>query len=135
MQVTDAMVEAARSVPRSAFLRADDWWRAALTAALAEMWRPIEEAEPNQTYLLGWHDWRDHAWCTEVAPAIHGQRFENGYSNVSRHGSATHYMPLPSPPNISARSSAGSEQPPSKRQVAGSNPAERASSSPQKMEG
>ncbi len=35
----------------------------------------------------------------------------------------------------SARSSAGSVQPPSKRQVAGSNPAERASSSPQKMEG
>ena len=75
-----------------------DALRAALTAALAEMWRPIEEAEPNQTYLLGWHDWRDHAWCTEVAPAIHGQRFENGYSNVSRHGSATHFMPLPSPP-------------------------------------
>jgi hypothetical protein len=72
--------------------------RAALTAALGAMWRPIDEAEPNQTYLLGWHDWRDHAWCTEVASAIHGQRFENGYSNVSRHGSATHFMPLPSPP-------------------------------------
>ena len=66
--------------------------------AMAAMWRPIDEAEPNQTYLLGWHDWRDHAWCTEVASAIHGQRFENGYSNVSRHGSATHFMPLPSPP-------------------------------------
>lgn len=41
-------------------------------------------------------------------------------------------QPLPSPPKNSARSSAGSEQ---KRQVAGSNPAERASSSPQKKEG
>lgn len=101
MQVTDEMVLAAlKQAPKfwRDYNSSADQMRAALTAALAEMWRPIEEAEPNQTYLLGWHDWRDHAWCTEVAPAIHGQRFENGYSNVSRHGSATHFMPLPSPP-------------------------------------
>lgn len=99
MQVNDAMVEAA--LRGADYIPNDDnriWMRAALTAALAEMWRPIEEAEPNLTYLLGWHDWRDHAWCMEVAPAIHGQRFENGYSNVSQHGSATHFMPLPAPP-------------------------------------
>ena len=100
MQITDEMVLAAWEAYDDApgYFTNSELMRAALTAALAEMWRPIEEAEPNQTYLLGWHDWRDHAWCTEVAPAIHGQRFENGYSNVSRHGSATHFMPLPSPP-------------------------------------
>lgn len=103
MQITDEMVEAAAAqmMQYGVNARESTIYAAAcsaLTAALAEMWRPIEEAEPNQTYLLGWHDWRDHAWCTEVAPAIHGQRFENGYSNVSRHGSATHFMPLPSPP-------------------------------------
>lgn len=105
MQVTDEMVEVAADTiaemlrsGKTGKLAIEDMARAALTAALSHMWRQIEEAEPNRTYLLGWHDWRDHAWCTEVAPAIHGQRFENGYSNVSRHGSATHFMPLPSPP-------------------------------------
>lgn len=99
MQVTDAMVAKALDV----YVNTDcdtpeQAMRAALSDALAAMWRPIEEAEPNRTYLLGWYDWRDHAWCMEVAPAIHGQRFENGYSNVSQHGSATHFMPLPAPP-------------------------------------
>jgi hypothetical protein len=112
MQVTDEMVRVAAEAlwnydgDGRPFSDSSDelkeYWlnasHAALTAALAAMWRPASEAEPNKTYLLGWHDWRDHAWCTEVAPAIHGQRFENGYSNVSRHGSATHFMPLPSPP-------------------------------------
>lgn len=99
MQVTDAMVAKALEVwTDHTSMNDTDAMRAALTAALAEMWRPVSEAEPNRTYLLGWHDWRDHAWCTEVAPAIHGQRFENGYSNVSQHGSATHFMPLPAPP-------------------------------------
>lgn len=73
---------------------------ALLEAALAAMWRPISEAEPNRTYLLGWRDWRDDRWCMEVAPAVHGQRYETGYSNVSHHGSATHFMPLPSPPKM-----------------------------------
>jgi len=98
VQVTDAMVAKALAEYALHPGISDEKMRAALEAALAEMWRPIEEVEPNQTYLLGWHDWRDHAWCTEVAPAIHGQRFENGYSNVSKHGSATHFMPLPAPP-------------------------------------
>lgn len=101
MQVTDAMVAKACSAyglndPTEMHKGV---MRAALTAALGAMWRPISEAEPNRTYLLGWRDWRDDRWCMEVAPAVHGQRYETGYSNVSHHGSATHFMPLPSPPS------------------------------------
>ena len=33
-QITEAMVEAARSVPKGHFINADDWMRAALAAAM-----------------------------------------------------------------------------------------------------
>lgn len=97
MQVTDEMVEAARSVPRSAFANSTLWWRAALTAALAKAWRPISEAPHGQLVLLGWRDWRDGTWCMDVGCASHGHRTEAG-SSVSYHGSATDWMPLPAPP-------------------------------------
>lgn len=101
MQVSDEMVRAAlKAYCGPNLYTPEDSMRAALEAALAAMWRPISEAEPNRTYLLGWRDWRDDRWCMEVAPAVHGQRYETGYSNVSHHGSATHFMPLPSPPKM-----------------------------------
>lgn len=60
-------------------------------------WQPIETAPHGKTVLLGWRDWRDHQWCMEVGPASHGWR-RGGVSNISAHGSATHWMPLPAPP-------------------------------------
>lgn len=98
MQVTDEMVEAALDawieLPSSNDL---DAMRAALTAALAKAWRPINEAPHGVRVLLGWRDWRDGAWCMEVGCASHGRRTEAG-SSVSYHGSATDWTPLPVPP-------------------------------------
>jgi len=62
------------------------------------MWQPIETAPHNKAVLLGWHDWRDGQWCMEVGPYSTGERLANGYSNVSCHGSATHWQPLPPQP-------------------------------------
>lgn len=101
MQITDKMVRAAlRRAPKfwRDYHNSEEDMRTALSAALAAMWRPIEEVEPNRTYLLGWRDWRHGRWCMEVAAAITGERYANGYSSVSYHGSATHFAPLPSPP-------------------------------------
>jgi len=62
-------------------------------------WQPIDTAPHEKRVLLGWRDWRDYQWCTDVGPATTGQRFGNGYSNLSQHGSATHWHPLPAPPS------------------------------------
>jgi len=79
---------------------AEEKAKVALTAALAAMWQTVtDDMEPNRNYLLGWRDWRDNTWCCEVAPAITGLRYENGYSSISHHGSATHYAHLPSAPS------------------------------------
>ena len=59
-------------------------------------WQPIETAPHNTSVLLGWRDWRDGQWCVEVGAATTGQRYDNGYSNISQHGSATHWQSLPS---------------------------------------
>lgn len=64
---------------------------------VCDRWQPIETAPFGETVLLGWRDWRDHQWCMEVGPASHGWR-RGGINNVSLHGSATHWMPLPEPP-------------------------------------
>lgn len=61
-------------------------------------WQDIETAPHGVRVLLGWRDWRDHAWCMEVGPASFGWRTKE-VSNLSRHGSATHWKPLPSPPD------------------------------------
>lgn len=60
-------------------------------------WQDVETAPFGKTVLLGWRDWRDHQWCMEVAPYSHGRRVGET-SSVSCHGSATHWMPLPTPP-------------------------------------
>lgn len=62
-------------------------------------WRTdMENAPHNVSVLLAWQDWRDGQWCMEIGPAVTGQRYENGYSSVSYHGSATHWQPRPAPP-------------------------------------
>lgn len=61
-----------------------------------QQWRPIETAPDDQEVLLGWTEW-DGAWKAEVGMASWGWRTDR-VSNVSRHGRATHWMPLPAPP-------------------------------------
>lgn len=60
-------------------------------------WQPIETAPHGECVLLYWRDWADREYM-EVTQASWGERFPNGYSNLSRHGSATHWMPLPAAP-------------------------------------
>lgn len=68
--------------------------------AVSQGWRDdMENAPDNIPVLLAWQDWRDGQWCMEIGPAITGQRYANGYSSISHHGSATHWMPLPAPPS------------------------------------
>lgn len=66
-------------------------------------WQDIESTTPphDTAVLLGWQDSRGGCWISEVAAYSTGERFDNGYSNLSLHGSATHWMPLPSPPQNS----------------------------------
>jgi len=64
-----------------------------------QQWRPIESAPHNEEVLLGWRDW-DGAWMSEVGMASWGWRNEH-VSNMSQHGRATHWQPLPIPPEES----------------------------------
>lgn len=70
---------------------------------LSDGWLDIESTTPPHAtaVLLGWQDSRGGCWISEVAAYSTGERFDNGYSNLSLHGSATHWMPLPSPPQNS----------------------------------
>ena len=68
--------------------------------ALSQGWRDdMENAPHNVPVLLAWQDWRDGQWCMEIGPAIMGQRYANGHSSISHHGSATHWQPRPAPPS------------------------------------
>lgn len=68
--------------------------------AVSQGWRTdLENAPHNTPVLLAWEDWRDGQWCMEIGPAITGQRYANGHSSISHHGSATHWQPLPAPPS------------------------------------
>lgn len=65
----------------------------------AQVWREIESAPHDVEVLLGWNHWRDDYWVMETGKASWGSRFKGGDSNMSRHGSATHWMPLPAAPS------------------------------------
>lgn len=62
-------------------------------------WQPIETAPHEELLVLGWWElWPTKVWKQEIALASAGERFPNGYSNRWEHGRATHWMPLPVPP-------------------------------------
>ena len=135
MQVSDEMVRAAlKAYCGPNLYTPEDSMRAALEAAFAALAaeglivvpKEITTEIANRT----WDSLPSHVQRGLTRPTSHFPGL-----NVLYRTMIAAAQPLPSPPNISARSSAGSEQPTSNRQVAGSNPAERASSSPQKMEG
>jgi hypothetical protein len=79
-------------------------WQAGYNAglAMAEKWRPIETAPKDSTpVLLGWYEtWPNLEWITESAAAGNSDIARQGAGYL--HGYATHWMPLPKPPVISA---------------------------------
>jgi hypothetical protein len=75
----------------------------ALEAEVAQLraameWQLVDTCPHNAIVLLAWHDRYSGVWRYEVGSASTGSRYENGYSTVSYHGSATHWMPLPAEP-------------------------------------
>lgn len=135
-----------------AFEHDREYWegqaRAALTAALGAMWRPISEAPKDGRMALVFRplahithdqpveikrlvDRNNFCWPATVPAGSAPCNPTDGLCHV------THFMLLPSRPADTkcARSSAGSEQPTSNRQAAGSSPAERATPLPPAQEG
>lgn len=70
--------------------------RALLAQYGSPAWQPIETAPHETPVLLSWVEW-DGEWKFEVGPASWGWRTPT-VSNMSRHGRATHWMPLPPAP-------------------------------------
>lgn len=124
MQVTDAMVaKAAESdaefdgrtwlaMPKSERERYMERSRRSLTAALAEMWRPIDEAPKDGRYIIAGR-FRDSAlkWvrhsrrmtCDEAAERDGGEPedYDDGWTDgddEDDYCEPTHFMPLPAPP-------------------------------------
>jgi hypothetical protein len=61
-------------------------------------WQPIETAPHEVNVLLAWVDSTfPEQWKMEAGMASWGWR-RDGISNMSEHGQATHWMPLPAPP-------------------------------------
>lgn len=78
----------------------------AVVASPQTEWQPVETAPHEQRVLLGW--WYDGLWISEVAEFSHGWR-KGAISNMSHHGQATHWMPLPASP-VSRPMQRGGEQ-------------------------
>ncbi len=73
------------------FLKAE----AALTAALAQQWRPIETAPTMKPCLIWWDNGPD---AITGIKAVNGSWYVNGYR---REENPTYWMPLPPPPTAS----------------------------------
>jgi hypothetical protein len=103
--MTPTQLDAAEAAFRAAYLD-PGLMRHALKKALeaatkADEWRGIESAPWDTDILLGWESsWPAVSWTMEVGWA--GRRNscppESGASNGWQHGSATHWRPLPAPP-------------------------------------
>ncbi len=64
-------------------------------------WRSVDSAPHEEAVLLGWWQEDGHGgrnWETEVRAYSFGWR-RGSISNMSRHGQATHWMPLPKAPS------------------------------------
>ena len=66
---------------------------------IVQGWLPIERALPpaNEPVLMCWYHGHWETWEYEAGCYETGARIGD-YSNVSRHGCATHWQPLPAPP-------------------------------------
>jgi len=84
--------------------------RSALAAQVQDVagWQPIETAPHDTNVLLAWTDSTlPCGWKMEAGMASWGWR-RDGVSNMSEHGQATHWMPLPAAP---ARQEGGESNP------------------------
>jgi hypothetical protein len=72
----------------------------ALSALPGVGWRDIASDPPphGEYVLLCWYHGHWETWEYEAQAYSHGIRHDDGHSSVSYHGSATHWMPLPEPP-------------------------------------
>lgn len=61
-------------------------------------WQDIGTAPHEVNVLLAYWDEMMNRWQMEAGMASWGWR-RDGVSNMSRHGQATHWMPLPAPPS------------------------------------
>ena len=89
--ITDAMIEAAGQE-----IHGVGWMRRALEAAERAAWQPVETAPHNEAVILGWMyngkweiDVHEYSWGLSNSVA----------SNLSRHSYATHWRPIPEPPD------------------------------------
>lgn len=74
---------------------------AALAGARAKLegWQDIASAPLDQDVHLGWWaEWPTREWKQEIAWAGASNTKPPGFSNAWSHGSATHWRPLPAPP-------------------------------------
>ncbi len=71
--------------------------RAAIEAYQRQQWRPIDTAPHETLVVLGWRD-ESGVFKQEIALASAGKRYPGGASDMWSHGRATHWMPLPPPP-------------------------------------
>lgn len=63
----------------------------------AQRWHPIDSAPHETLVVLGWYD-ENEVFKQEIALASAGRRYPGGASDMWWHGRATHWMPLPAPP-------------------------------------
>lgn len=107
MQVTDEMVEAAWEAYDNApgYFTNSELMRAALTAALAEMWRPIETAPRDRAILLAAYIVpSDEAQRNGLKPFWHIETGRAFGTNLDRWTNVlgerpSRWMPLPAPPS------------------------------------
>jgi len=71
-------------------------------------WQPVSTAPHDEVVLLYWQDWQGFHYM-EATRFSTGERSPNGYSNRSEHGYATHWMPLPAPPETPGEHQDGAE--------------------------
>ena len=69
----------------------------AIKAADESAWLPIESAPGNQKLKLAWRG-KDGEWRFEFGMAMWDWRLGDYRSGVSTHHAATHWQPLPKPP-------------------------------------
>lgn len=67
---------------------------------VAQRWHPIDSAPHETLVVLGWYD-ENEVFKQEIALASAGRRYPGGASDMWWHGRATHWMPLPAPPQFS----------------------------------
>lgn len=72
-----------------------DYSQRYIRADLVPQWQPIETAPHDADVILASPPSpTNREWLFEVGAASTGRRFDNGYSSMSFHGHATHWMPI-----------------------------------------